>query len=204
MNHSHASATNVSLLSRLKSEQRSGEAWVQFVDRYGSRLYQWSINRGLQASDAEDVTQDVLVKIARSIESFEYDPAMTFRGWLRRITENAIKDFYRQESRRHQTDGALDALADQEARDDLLTRMNDAFDLELLEFAMDRVRARVDHRRWKAWEKCAQDNLSGREVADLLAMPVASVYSARFQVQKLIAAEVALLENGVAEKTDST
>lgn len=90
----------------------------------------------------------------------------------------------------------MDILMDHEAQRDLLARMNDAFDMELFEHAVDRVRSRIDQRRWLAWKKCARDQLPGKDVAESLNMPLATVYAARYQVQKLIAEEVAILENG--------
>ncbi|MFK8110879.1 MAG: hypothetical protein AB8B91_01675, partial [Rubripirellula sp.] len=62
--------------------------------------------------------------------------------------------------------------------------------------AMDRVRRRVEPRRWLAWKMTAQDLAPGREVADSLQMPIATVYAARYQVQKLITEEIRSLENG--------
>ena len=74
--------TNVSLLLRLRHEDRSQTAWVEFVKRYGGRIHQWCLQRQLQPADAEDVTQTVLVKLAHAIQTFEYDSRLTFRGWL--------------------------------------------------------------------------------------------------------------------------
>lgn len=195
-NDENPSSTQVSLLSRLQKDDQ--DAWIQFVDRYGNRLFEWCGIRGLQTADAEDVTQNVLIKIARSIKTFQYDRTMTFRGWLRTVTENAIVDYQRERLARKkvwQLDQSTELLDSEEARQDLLTRLSDVFDLELLEHAMDRVRARVDQRRWLAWKKCTREAMSGREVAETLKMPVGTVYAARFQVQKLITEEIRLLEH---------
>lgn len=191
----HEGTTSVSLLSRLQKDE--DDAWVVFVDRYGSRLNQWCLMRGLQPADSEDVTQNVLVKLARNMKSFQYDPKLTFRGWLRRVTENAVIDFQREQRARHEVSQlaeARDLFESNEERDDLLTRLGEAFDLEILEHAMDRVRRRVEPQRWQAWKMTAQDLKPGREVAEELQMPIATVYAARYQVQKLISEEVQALE----------
>ena len=49
--------------------------------------------RGLQPADAEDVTQDVLLRLSRALKMFTYDPSRTFRGWLRAVTLHALNDF---------------------------------------------------------------------------------------------------------------
>ncbi|MEZ6089226.1 MAG: sigma-70 family RNA polymerase sigma factor [Pirellulaceae bacterium] len=191
------SSTDISLLGRLQQPSTDAQAWDEFVDVYGTRIYQWCTHRQLQAADAEDVTQNVLIKIARSISKFEYDPQQTFRGWLRRITENAITDYFREVRSRDQaiTPSQVSSLESEEAREDLLQRMESAFDLELLSLAMRNVQSRIDARRWQAWKLSADEGKSYKEVAQQLAMPVASVYGARYQVQKLIAAEVKRLES---------
>ena len=197
----HEATTSVSLLSRLQKDDN--DAWVVFVDRYGSRLNQWCLHRGLQPADSEDVTQNVLVKLARNMKTFQYDPKLTFRGWLRRVTENAVIDFQRERRARHEVSQLAevrDLFDTKEDRDDLLTRLGEAFDLEILEHAMDRVRRRVEPQRWQAWKMTAQDLKPGREVADALQMPIASVYTARFQVQKLISEEVQTLETAQQDK----
>jgi DNA-directed RNA polymerase specialized sigma24 family protein len=43
-------------------------AWNEFVERYGRRIYGWCRQWGLQEADAEDVTQDVLLRLARKMQ----------------------------------------------------------------------------------------------------------------------------------------
>ena len=191
------SVTSLSLLAQLRDDHASSGAWRRFVDRYGRRIYEWCAHRGLQPADAEDVTQEVLVKLARRLGEFEYDPSQTFRGWLRRVTENTIIDFLRARRQKQDTptsDDCLQILANTEDRQDLTDRLEEAFDLELLDLAIARVRGRVEDRRWRAWEMTAVKRCSGDEVAAALQMPVPTVYSSRYQVQKLISAEVQQLQ----------
>jgi RNA polymerase sigma-70 factor (ECF subfamily) len=142
------------------------------------------------------VTQEVLVKLARRLSTFEYDPNMTFRGWLRRITENALLDFFRDRHRRQTIQSEeLAVLELTEDRKDLAARLEEAFDMELFELAIARVRSRIDSRRWSAWHMTAVDGISGEDVAERLTMKIATVYSARYQVQKMISAEIQALES---------
>ncbi len=194
-----SSATSVSLLARIGQNDRDPTAWREFVDRYGRRIYEWCLNRKLQPADAEDVTQEVLVKLAKRLGAFEYDEKLTFRGWLRRITENAVTDYFRQlrsaEGRQRHVDDGLAALEEAEARADLAERLSDAYDMELLDLAKANVRGRVETRRWLAWEWMAVEQRNGEEVAEELEMKLPTVYSSRYQVQKMIADEVRRLES---------
>ncbi|MGL5098329.1 MAG: RNA polymerase sigma factor, partial [Planctomycetia bacterium] len=53
--------TTPSLFDRLQDPASAAGAWDEFVDRYGRLLYRWCRRWGVQESDAEDVTQNVLL-----------------------------------------------------------------------------------------------------------------------------------------------
>ncbi len=58
------SRTHRTLLARLaQSGGGNQEAWSEFVDRYGRRIYGWCLRWRLQDADAQDVTQIVLLKL---------------------------------------------------------------------------------------------------------------------------------------------
>jgi RNA polymerase sigma-70 factor (ECF subfamily) len=85
----------------------------------------------------------------------------------------------------------LEAVA---AREDLLTSLAQAFDLELLEEAQAQVRLRVTERDWQIFQVLAVDQRSGPEVARELGMTVTAVLMARSRVQKKLREEIARLE----------
>jgi len=117
---------------------------------------------------------------------------------LRTVTENAVKDFVKSLNDRKVGAGGsaiLQKLAQVEATAELEKRLQDAFDLELADEAMRRIRSRVSEDRWLAWQMTSQERLTGAEVAARLNMKVVSVYTVRNQVQKLIREEVAKLED---------
>ncbi len=194
------SSTSISLLHRLRADDRDEAAWGQFVDRYGSRIYRWCLHRKLQNSDAEDVTQDVLLRIAKKFGDFDYDPKQSFRGWLRRVTENAVIDLIRKRNNEHKNGSAvLKLLADEPARAELSEHLNDAYDLELYEMAKSRVQNRVLAKRWSTWQMMAEQGLSGQEVAEKLDVSVGTAYATKNQIQNMVSEEVARLEKGAKE-----
>jgi RNA polymerase sigma factor (sigma-70 family) len=186
------SATSTSLLQRLQHAPADQAAWAEFVRRYGARIRAWGRRWGLQEADAQDVSQDVLRKLVRAMQTFRYDPAKRFRGWLKTVAHHAWQDLVR--GRRLITgDDPLQSLA---ARDDLTAGVEAAYERELLEQAMDRVRPRVQPHTWEAFRLTAIEGLSGAEVAARLTMPVTSVYKAKSNVQKLLETEVRDLDGG--------
>ena len=192
------SLTSLTLLNRIRTNRKDESAWREFVQRYGGRVYQWCLKRKLQPSDAEDVTQNVLVKLARHFEKFEYDPNHSFRGWLRTVTENAIRDFVKSRAANEKGVGGssiVQLLSEEPARKELTRHLAEAFDLELLDEAKSRVCQRVNETRWQSWNLLSNHAMSGKEVADKLGISAAVAYANKNQIQKLIQEEIELLES---------
>src|SRR5262249_36898959 len=85
--------TRVTLLARLRQDSTDEAAWDEFVEHYGRHIYRWCRHWKLQDADAEDVTQDILVKLTQKLRTFAYDPSLSFRGWLKTVAHHAWRDF---------------------------------------------------------------------------------------------------------------
>lgn len=197
MNGNTESRTSASLLARLRQSPADQTAWAEFVDRYGRKLYGWCRHWGLQETDAQDVTQDVLVRLAAKMRDFAYDPSRSFRGWLKTLARHALSDFCDARGRAGAAAGgsvAVDALHSVEAREDLIRQLEDEFDQEVLAEAVARVRTRVIPKTWRAFELTAYEGRSGAEAAEALGMTIAAVFVAKSRVQKLLQDEVRQLE----------
>src|SRR4051794_27039230 len=136
MDETRDSLTRTSLLSRLRKDPGDRSAWEEFAGRYGPKIRGWCGRWGLQDADCDDITQTVLVKLAIKLRGFVYDPSRSFRGWLKTLTRHAWSDLV---ADRHRAgagaggSGVFEALLSVEAGADLEKRMEEAFDLELLE-----------------------------------------------------------------------
>jgi RNA polymerase sigma-70 factor (ECF subfamily) len=192
--------TRVTLLERLcRSGAADQGAWSEFVEHYGPQIYQWCLRWRLQEADAEDVTQKVLLNLARHMHNFTYDPGRSFRAWLKTVTHHAWQDFIanRERSDRGSGDSAVMAwLANVECREDLTQRLEESYDRELLDKAALRVRLRVRPHIWEAFRLTALENVAPAEVGRRLSMKVAAVYVARSRVQKMLKDELQQLEQG--------
>jgi RNA polymerase sigma-70 factor (ECF subfamily) len=189
--------TSVSLLARLRLGSADQAAWGEFVERYGRKIFGWCRHWGLQEADAEDVTQEVLLKLAQKMKTFAYDTSGSFRAWLKTLTHHAWQDFV--ESRRRAGAGqggttVLEKLHQAAAREDLIQRLEKEFDRELLDLAMQRVKSRVQAHTWEVFRLLALEGLSGAEAAAQLKMKVATVFVARSKVQRMIELEARRLE----------
>lgn len=189
--------TRVSLLARLGTGSSDPSAWPEFVGTYGPAVIAWCRHHGLQDSDAEDVTQDVLFRFWRHSERFRYDPLRRFRGYLRRMVMTAVADWSAARALDRQATGdeaVQGLLRDVPARVDLARRIEDAFDHEALVIAMREVEARVLPQTWQAFRLLAIERLSGDEVAGRLGIEVNHAYRARSRVQGMIREVIRRLE----------
>ncbi|MGE3819928.1 MAG: RNA polymerase sigma factor [Isosphaeraceae bacterium] len=189
--------THASLLHRLRTTPEDRSSWNEFVRRYRPLLKAWGRGWGLQEADAEDVAQAVLLRLVVKLRQFVYDPSLSFRGWLRTVARRTWLDYVadlRKESL--EAGHPYRALEEQVAGDDLERRLAEAFDLELLEAASDRVRERVEPKTWEAFHLTTLLARPAREVAQTLGMPVANVFKAKSNVRKWIRDEIQRLESG--------
>src|SRR5262249_46320385 len=190
-------ASSSPLWGRPKTTPDDPQAWNLFVERYQPRIRRWCLSWGLQDSDADDVGQEVLVKLFAALRKFQYDPSRSFRAWLKTVTQHAWLDFVA--ARRRDPEHAasrIDTLTGSaEAQLDLERRLEDAFDRELRELAMHRVQKRTKPANWDAFHLTAVEGLSGAEAAKRLGIPVAHVFVAKHRIQKLLQEEVRSLKN---------
>ena len=187
--------TSITLMMRIRQAPADLQAWDEFVRRYQPMIRAWCLRWGSRPEDAEDVAQEVLLKLLAAMRGFEYDPGRSFRAWLKTVTRNAWNDLGKAHRRESTEDpdrfrAILDARA---ALDDLRGRMEDAFDRELLELAMRRVEKRVKPANWRAFRLTAIDRRTGAEVAQELGMTVARVFIAKHRVQKMLEEEMRIL-----------
>jgi len=72
------------LVARLKAGDPA--AFQQLAEQYGGRIYQLAFRYMKNQEDAEEVTQDVLMKVYRKIDRFRGNAALS--SWIYRITFN--------------------------------------------------------------------------------------------------------------------
>src|SRR5260370_37460310 len=71
-------------------------SWEDVVREHSARVYRLACRLTGNSHDAEDLTQEVFVRVFRSLPS--YTPG-TFEGWLHRITTNLFLDITRSRQR---------------------------------------------------------------------------------------------------------
>ena len=83
-------------LPDLPAEPWTPPSWDEVVRTHTARVYRLAYRLTGNRHDAEDLTQEVFVRVFRSLSS--YTPG-TFEGWLHRITTNLFLDHVRRKAR---------------------------------------------------------------------------------------------------------
>jgi RNA polymerase sigma factor (sigma-70 family) len=187
--------TSLTLMMRVQRDPADPAAWNEFVQKYQPLIRAWCLKWGAQSADADDVSQQVLIKLMTAMKMYHCEPTASFRSWLKTVTRNAWIDFVRRPSI-GQAPKWLNSIADSsDAAEDLEQQMEKAHERELIELAMQRVRRRVKPSNWDAFRLTSIENLSGSDAASRLGIPVSSVFVAKHRILKLLEQEIQVLKN---------
>ena len=191
-------STNLVLIQRLRQTPLDEAAWQEFVQAYAPAIRRWCRTWRLQDADVDDVTQTVLVKLARIMATFHYDPRRSFRAYLKTLTKYAVQDALKAIEERGGAAGGtplLDWLAIVDTRNDLARCLENELRRDLFHEAAGRVAQRVDPRTWEVFQLLSQDRRQAEDVAEQFGMTLAAVYMAKSRVMKMLKEEVRILSH---------
>lgn len=194
--------TRQSLLSRLKN-WNDNESWTVFFDTYWRLIYATAVKAGLTDAEAQDVVQETLFDVSKSMPDFKYDRAKgSFKGWLLRLTFWRVKDQLRKRKRDHgclrcerrdstETDPA-ERIPDP-ASPELEVIWDQEWDRNILEVAVERVKLKVDPKDYQIFDFCVFKQWPVPRISRALKINRARVYMAKHRVSQLVKKEVASL-----------
>jgi RNA polymerase sigma factor (sigma-70 family) len=199
--------TRSSLLGRLK-DWDDKESWRAFFETYWKLIYSFAKRRGLSHEESQDVVQDTVLAVAKSISRFEYDPkACAFKTWLLGVTRSKIANQYARRAK-HPTlldHGNLDDNTRSPALDRVAelheNRWEESWDEEwqknLMDTAIQQVKQRVSIEQYQMFDLFVLKQWRASEVARTLGVTIGHVYVAKHRVAKLIRQQVQLLEDKI-------
>jgi RNA polymerase sigma-70 factor (ECF subfamily) len=92
-----------------------GTSWEEIVRRHTRRVYNLCYRFTGNATDAEDLTQEVFLRVYRTIGSYQSEHG-AFPTWLSSVTRNLLVDHYRRTRRDRLTDSIDDTLTQVEEK----------------------------------------------------------------------------------------
>lgn len=177
--------TRLSLIVKLVDHQDE-DAWNEFVQIYQPVVQRFIQARGLQYADAAEITQEVLARVARSIESWDPEHQnSTFRGWLYRITRNQTIDFLRKRRPEIALSDAFDDSSSQiPSRPDAphSGEFRKEFEKQLFYWAAERLRRTFKPTNWQAFWMSTVEGQPVEQVARKLGIECGTVYVARSRI----------------------
>jgi RNA polymerase sigma factor (sigma-70 family) len=184
------SSTSATLLDRLR-DGRDGLAWDEFFQRYWLLIYSYASRRGCSSHTAEEIVQDVMLKLFERKDVFRYDPERgRFRDWLATVVRNKVAELRRRPAARDRARGNSGSDTLPEPADDARApdEIWDAvFEKSLLWALLEVVRREMVPRDYLAFEMTVLNELSARKVADHLGMSRSAVFRARKKVLNRLA-----------------
>jgi RNA polymerase sigma-70 factor (ECF subfamily) len=181
-------------------QHHEDQAWERLFRVWCPVIYDRCRRGGVPAHDAEDVVQNVFLKVAARIDKFE---RKTFRGWIEAITRTTIADYFRAKQHRPigfggsgsyiskipDSDAAPLPDLDSGSSDDLREPSQADTDSLILQGLLNVVRNDFDERTFEAFWRTAVNGEPTKQVAQDLKMSVEAVRQAKCRVLRRLREE---------------
>ena len=178
--------TSLSLLERLHHSSEN-ESWTRLTDLYTPLIRSWLRRYDVQDSDANDLVQEVLLAVSKNLGKFEHagHPG-AFRGWLKGILVNRLRNFWRARDRRREARGHSDIearLAELEIPTSELSQLwNQEHDRYVLRQLLELVKPHFASNTWTAFCRVALKGEKPRDVASEMQISLNAVVTAKSRV----------------------
>jgi RNA polymerase sigma-70 factor (ECF subfamily) len=168
--------------------QGDDAAWEMVVTSYGRRIYNLSYRYTSRKEEAEDLSQEILIRVYQNLKSYRSEVG-SFQNWILRVARNLIIDHYRQ-ARRYPKTGGSEELETMNIKDDKVPNPQRAAEqVEASRFLQDGLQALSPELK----EAIILRDLEGmayQDIAEMLAVPEGTVKSrinrGRLELAKLL------------------
>ena len=187
-------SVSLTFLDRLRAGKQ--EDWDRLVMLFSPVIYHWVKRSGLQDSDISDICQEVFSAAYLGLGAFHKDSqGGSFRGWLYRVTQSKVRDFYRRKKRTRDAEEVpadFNELYDEPAEEDFESEPNPQQSTKILaQRAIEMIRDDFDPKTWAAFHAVTVDSRPPVDVAVEIGISVGSVYVAKSRVLKRLREELA-------------
>lgn len=184
-------ATPHSLLDGMRKEDP--QAWCRLTQIWTPLIYTRCRRHGLNAQDAEDVTQNVLIRVFAGFSKFQRDGLKDrFRFWIATITRNVLADFFKSRKYRPVAAGGSDARHVMESQPDLVSEDDSLWcgPSQVVAQALRIVERDVATSSWQAFQLVQYQSLSPRQAAEQLGMSEGAVRVANHRIRERLRTEL--------------
>jgi len=182
--------TRWTLINRLK-DWDDQESWREFFDLYWKLIYGVARKSGLSDAEAQDVVQETVISVSRTIERFRADPeAGSFKSWLLNLTRWRIIDQVRKRPRENldrvhrppkkEEEGHALTPTEETVPDPLGNVLEAVWDHEweqnLIEAALERLQRQISAKHYQVFYLLMMERSSPQKVAEIARISVDQVY----------------------------
>jgi len=198
--------TRQSLLGRLKDWQDDA-SWTLFFETYWKWIYHRAIKAGLSDAEAQDVVQETLLSVSKSMKRFDYREVNgSFKKWLLQLTNWRIADQFRkrQQAIKPANEGK-EAGTGTGTGTDPIARLpaptaddaDEDWERTLLEAALRRIKQKVDPAYFQAYELNVFQNWPVAKAAAAINVNRAHLYLIKHRINRLIKEEIEHLQKEI-------
>jgi RNA polymerase sigma-70 factor (ECF subfamily) len=179
--------TSASLLERVR-ERNDAAGWERLVQLYTPLIRTWVGRHVPQPDDVNDVVQQVFTVVVARLPEFVHNGRPgAFRHWLRSITVNHIRAFWRQRRPQAEVEAALDQLED--AASNPSRQWDHEHDSHVAAKLLEYVEPEFRPATWQAFRRLVLDGAAPAAVGAELGMSVNAVLIAKSRVLRRLRQE---------------
>lgn len=191
--------TRQTLLMRAKN-QDDDAAWEEFAAYYRDFIYMVLHQMNLYSVDIDDLAQDILIKIWKSLPNHIYDKDRArFRTWLSRLIRNQVLDHFRATQRRARKHAAA---AEDETSDrmpmitepDVEKIIQKEWEVHIVQLALNNISSLFSDRAIEAFSMSIEGK-STAQIAEHLGVKPNSVVKLKNRVKERLVIEIQHLRN---------
>lgn len=177
--------TSQSLLARAK-QISDASAWTELHDVYQPLIRVWLDRLAAPSSNLDDLSQEVLIVVMNKLPNFEHNQRVgAFRNWLRCVTVNCLRDFWKRNKFRPRTDApgldhSLVALEDENS--ELARNWDVEHDRFVVNSILQQIESDFEPQSWQAFKMLTLEEKTAEEVAEKLGIKRNAVYAIKSRV----------------------
>jgi RNA polymerase sigma factor (sigma-70 family) len=204
--------TRQTLLDRMRGEGDEA-SWHEFFETYWKLIYNAGRKAGLSDAEAQDVVQETIISVYKSLPNFEYDPkAGSFKAWLLKLTRWRVVDQLRRrrsegfnrisKGQKANETGQIEASGsevDIEGIADPSAFVPDSYwdeewEKNMYEAAVERAKEKVPPKQFQIFDLYVLKEWPVKKVKEVLGVSATQVYLAKHRVTSVLKKEMRAVE----------
>lgn len=186
-------STRMTLIQRVKN-RLDDKSWEEFARWYEPYIKAIAYKTGVPLPHIDDLCQDILLRVWKSIENFEYNPEKCkFRTWLTTVSRNQIYTFFgREKKKQNDVEVNEEILGPEEAElDEIIEKEWQTY---IVKLAIEKVRESFSDKVVDIY-LAFQNGQTVDAIAQKYEVSESSVYVYNKRVKAVVTREIVLLVN---------